>query len=52
MLEKEKMPVTSIFSLSHNVLKGFFLWVIKSQDFVVKSYTSFGWVQILKFVVL
>ena len=36
--KKEKMLVTSIFSFSHNVFKSFFfLGVIKSPDYVVKS---------------
>ena len=36
MWEKEKMLVTSIFYISHNVFKSF-LKVVKSQDSVIKS---------------
>ena len=35
--KKEKMLAISIFFISHNVSRGFFLKVIKSQDCVVKN---------------
>ena len=31
------MLVTSIFSFSHNIIKGFFLQVIKSQECLIRA---------------
>ena len=45
MWEREKILVTSIFSLFHNVLKGFYFWVVESWNCVVKSwlFTTQSW---------
>ena len=40
MWEIEKMLVTSIFSFSHNIFKGFFLKIVKRQDMVEKGKTE------------
>ena len=38
--KKEKMLVSSIFSFSHNVLKGFFVKFIKAWDCLVKGWNT------------